>query len=337
MSTTYIQLTIKERYTIEYLMQEGKTQFYIAEKLGRNKSTISRELRRNKIKDAKYRAEAAETAKNERCKRERFRNFTDFTKSIIEKKLMIHWTPEQISAELKNKHNIHTSHELIYQYLAFDRQEGGTLYMYLPHRGEKYKKRNLKTSRKIWKKAKKRRSIDDRPAIVNKNIEIGHWEGDTVESKGHQGGIGTFVDRKSKFLIIRRVKDKTSLAMKNAIVGAFKACPNIVKTMTLDNGTEFALHDQIEKELQTKVYFTHPYSPWERGLNENTNGLIRRFFPKGTDFSKVTDEELLNVQNLINERPRKSLNYKTPKEVLCKELLLTNVMFNIMEATSKAV
>ena len=322
---------------MEYLIQEGKPQFYIAEKLGRSKSTISRELRRNKNKDVRYSAEAAETAKNERCKRETFRSFTDLSKSIIEEKLMIHWTPEQISAELKNKHNIHASHELIYQYLAFDRQKGGTLYMYLPHRGKKYKKRNLKTRNKIWNKAKKRKSIDDRPAIVNENIEIGHWEGDTVESKGHQGGIGTFVDRKSKFLIIRRVKNKTSMAMKNAMVGAFKVYPRIVKTMTLDNGTEFALHDEIEKELQTKVYFTHPYSPWERGLNENTNGLIRRFFPKGTDFSKITNIELLSIQNLINERPRKSLNYKTPKEVLCKELLLTNVMFNIMETTSKAV
>ena len=129
-------MTIKERYTIEYLIQEGKSQFYIAEKVGCSPSTISRELRRNKMGNGKYNAEAAEAVKNERCKRERFRNFTDFARSIIEEKLMIHWTPEQISAELKNKHNIQISHELIYQYLAFDRKEGGTLYMYLPHRGK---------------------------------------------------------------------------------------------------------------------------------------------------------------------------------------------------------
>jgi transposase, IS30 family len=108
--------------------------------------------------------------------------------------------------------------------------------------------------------------------------------------------------------------------MKDAIINAFKKTPEIIKTLTLDNGTEFALHDKISKELNTSIYFANPYSPWERGLNENTNGLIRRFYPKGTDFSGVTEEEILRVQNLLNERPRKTLGFKTPKEVLTKEL-----------------
>ncbi len=334
MCKKYTQLTTKERYMIEYLKQEGHPQNYITEKLGRDKSTISRELRRNKNAVGAYNAKGAGELSRGRRKRERFRNFTDQAKTEIEDKLIIHWTPEQISSHLKNNFRIHISYELIYQYLVFDRDQGGGLYKLLPHRGEKYKKRNIKTARRVWKKAKTRKLIDTRPSAAIEKSEIGHWEGDMVESKGHHGGIGTFVDIKSKYLIIRKVNDKSSLEMKNAVVGAFENYPGIVKTLTLDNGTEFALHDQIENELNTKVYFAHPYSPWERGLNENTNGLIRRFFPKGTDFSKVTDIYLLHVQNLINDRPRKSLNYKTPKEVMYRDLLLGNSYYKIMEAVS---
>jgi IS30 family transposase len=319
---------------IEDLIQEGKTRNYIVDKLSRDKSTISRELARNKNGNGVYNAEHADALSRNRCKRDKFRKFTGSVESIIEDKLIDHWSPEQISAYLRDQENVYISHELIYQYLAFDRKQGGRLHKLLPHRGDKYKKRNLKTQRRVWKEAKPRKSIEDRPSSVTEKTEIGHWEGDTVESKGHQGGIGTFVDIKSKFLVIRRVEDKSSLEMKNAVLAGFKNYPGIVKTFTFDNGTEFALHDQIEKELDAEVYFSHPYSPWERGLNENTNGLIRKFYPKGTDFSQVTDEEILRVQNLINDRPRKSLNYKTPKEVLYKELLLKNTYSNIMKAVS---
>lgn len=333
MCQKYSQLTIRERYTMEYLIQDGRTQNHIAERLGRDKSTIFRELSRNKNDDGVYHAEEADFLSRDRRGRERFRHFTELVKSIMEEKLIIHWSPEQISAYLRNKLGIRISYELIYQYLAFDRKQGGELYKLLPHRGEKYKKRNLKTRPRIWKTAKKRKSIDNRPPIAAERREIGHWEGDTVESKGHQGGIATFVDMKSKYLIIRKVDDKSSVNMKNAVVSGFKNCSDIVKTITLDNGTEFALHDQMEKELGTQVYFAHPYSPWERGLNENTNGLVRRFYPKGTDFSEYTDEDILQVQNLINDRPRKTLNYQTPKEVLSEELLSSNRFLNMMAAS----
>ena len=331
MCKKYTQLTIRERYTIEDLIQAGKPQNRIAEKLGCSRSTISRELARNRGEDGVYHAEGANELMISRCKRERFCNFTKLAESLIEEYLILHWSPEEIAAKLKDENEISISHELIYQYIDFDRNSGGEFYKLLPHRGKKYKKRNVKIKKRTWLTAKTRRSIDDRPSIVATKSEIGHWEGDTVESKGHQGGIGTFVDIKSKFLIIRKVKDKSSLEMKNAILSGFKNYQKIVKTITVDNGTEFALHDQIEQELQTKVYFAHPYSPWERGLNENTNGLIRKFYPKGTDFSTVTDEDILRVQNLINERPRKSLNYKTPKEVLYKELLSKNTYSNILK------
>ena len=150
---------------------------------------------------------------------------------------------------------------------------------------------------------------------------IGHWEGDTVESKGHRGGIGSFVEMKSKFTIIRKVRDKSAEEMKNAVGNSFASCPGVMKTLTLDNGNEFALHDKISKETGAAVYFAEPYSPWERGLNENTNGLIRRFYPKGTDFNRISEFEIANVQNLLNERPRKILGFRTPKEVFIEEIL----------------
>ena len=315
-------------------MQEGKSQNHIADKLCRNKSTISRELARNKEKNRRYQADKAESLALDRCKRESFRHFSDLVKSIMEDKLIDHWSPEQISAHMRDREGVNISYELIYQYLAFDRNQGGNLYKLLPHRGKKYKKRNIKTRKRVWKEAKTRKLIDFRPPVVAAKAEIGHWEGDTVEGKGHQGGIGTFVDIKSRYLVIRKVNDKSAYEMKNVVLDGFKNYPKIAKTFTFDNGTEFSLHDQIEKELGAEVYFAHPYSPWERGLNENTNGLIRKFYPKGTDFSRVTDEDILRVQNLINERPRKSLNYKTPKEVLYQELISKNSYSNILKVVS---
>ena len=167
----------------------------------------------------------------------------------------------------------------------------------------------------------KRRPISERPHKTLLKKEIGHWEGDTVESKGHRGGIGTFVDMKSKLVIIRKVRDKSSEEMKDVILKTFSLCPELLKTLTLDNGNEFALHDRISHETGALVYFADPYSPWERGLNENTNGLIRRFYPKGTDFNRVPDYELAKIQNLLNCRPRKILGFRSPMEVFAEEVL----------------
>ena len=334
MSKKYSQLTLRERYTIDDFSQPGHTQSFISEKVGFNKSTISRELRRNKNDLGDYVAETASELSKARRKRVRFRAITDEAAREIEEKLIDHWTPEQISAHLRIEFHIFASYELIYQYIAFDRGNGGKLHRLLPHRGDKYKKRNVKTSRRNWKEAKKRKSIEDRPAMANDKKEIGHWEGDTVEGKAHKGGLGTFTDRKSMFLVMGKVADKSSESMKNMIIEHFRHYPLIVKSMTVDNGTEFALHDEIEKALKTKVYFAHAYSPWERGLNENTNGLIRRFYPKGTDFSEYSDADILRVQNSLDDRSRKTLNWKTPRQVLYEELRANNSYQGIMNAVS---
>ncbi len=319
----YTQLTEKERYHLELLLQDPRpcSQTEIAKILGRDKSTISRELKRNKRKDGKYCSEIASALSASRRKREVVSKFTNIAKGIIEDKLKEKWTPEQISSELKSKYNIFISHELIYQHIDNDRKLGGALYKLLPHRGNKYKKRNIKVRAKVWKKAPKRVPISKRPNKRKLKRRIGNWEGDTIEGKGHHSGLGTFVDMKSKYVIIRKLMDKSSSEMKNALVGSFIECPDLISTLTVDNGGEFALHDEVSSALQTKVYFSNPYSPWERGLSENTNGLIRRFFPKGTDFNKIPEWEVLKVQELLNNRPRKTLGFKTPKQVFVKEVL----------------
>ena len=314
MISEYTQLSYKERYRIELSVQANHTQKDIALILGRSESTISREINRNGNDDNGYFADNAHVLALERCNRILQDKFTLKAKSIIEDELQIGSSPEQISSILR-KENIFISHELIYQYIDKNRKSGGTLFRLLPRRGEKYKRRNIKNSRRVWKTAVKRNPISERSPIVSDKTEIGHFEGDTVESRNHKGGIATFVDIKSKLVIIRKVSNKSSLEMKNTVINAFENSCGMLKTLTLDNGTEFALHDEISKTLKTKVYFANPYSPWERGLNENTNGLIRRFYPKGTDFSKVTTDEILRVQNILNNRPRKTLGYKTPKEV----------------------
>jgi len=316
----YTQLTEKERYHLELLIQEYSTQKMVAEMLGRSRSTISRELKRNKDSDGRYYSVLAISKTAERRKRIIPTKFTELVKCLIKEKLELGWSPEQISGRLKIEYNIKISYELIYQYIDGDRKAGGTLFKYLPHRGKKYKNRNIKT-RRVWKIAVKRKPISERPSKVLLEKEIGHWEGDTVESKGHRGGIGTFVEMKSKFTIIRKVRDKSAEEMKDVVINSFTSCPDVIKTLTVDNGNEFAFHNKISNALDVEVYFATPYSPWERGLNENTNGLIRRCYPKGTDFNRVTERELTRMQNLLNERPRKALEFKTPKEVFIEELL----------------
>lgn len=329
----YIQLTQKERYRLEFLIQEKSNQKMMAEKLGRHKSTISRELKRNRDTSGEYLAEMALELEKAVGRKKRIlpTKFTEVVKEQIETRLSDGWSPEQISAHLKREYRISISHELIYQYINKDRKDGGNLYTKLPRRGNKYKKRNIKARWKIWKTAAKRRSITERPKEVALKVKLGHWEGDLVESRGHQGGIGTFVEMKSKYTIIRKVSDKSSEEMKNILIKTYSNCREVLKTMTLDNGSEFALHDIVSKELNTDIYFTNPYSPWERGLNENTNGLIRRFYPKGTDFNKVSEGELLHFQNLLNNRPRKSLNFKTPNEVFINEVVRKEEFKNIFQ------
>ena len=308
---TYKQLTYEERYTLMSLKKAQFSNKKIAIFLNRAVSTIGRELKRNRGK----RYYSAKQAHSYYMARRQIPypdlKLTEQIKSIIENKLIKKkWSPEQISNHLK-KVGLGVSHELIYQYIHKDKLSGGILYKSLRRSGRKYRKRNINKIR-----IKNRISIAERPDTVDKKQRFGDWEGDTIIGKGHKSSVLTLVERKSKFLLIRKLSNHSSEELNKAILKSFKKSKDLFKTLTVDNGLEFAGHQKLTNDLDGNVYFATPYSPWERGLNENTNGLIRQFFPKGTDFNNILEDEVLHVQHLINSRPRKTLGYKTPYEVL---------------------
>tara|TARA_B100001964_G_C14096945_1_gene537456 strand:+ start:66 stop:1013 length:948 start_codon:yes stop_codon:yes gene_type:complete len=307
----YKQLTYEERYTLMSLKKAKFSNKKIAIFLNRAVSTIGRELKRNKGKRY-YSAKQAHSFYISRRQIPKVNSkLTEQIKSIIDYKLaQKKWSPEQISNHLKEI-NLSVSHELIYQYVHKNKLSGGILYKSLRRTGKKYRKRNINKIR-----IKNRVSITERPGIVSKKQRFGDWEGDTIIGKGHKSSVLTLVERKSKFLLIRKLANHSSEELNNAILKSFKKAKGLFKTLTVDNGLEFAGHEKITNNLDGDVYFANPYSPWERGLNENTNGLIRQFFPKGTDFNNILEDEVLHVQHLINSRPRKTLGYKTPYEVL---------------------
>ena len=250
-------------------------------------------------------------------KKQKFKKFTDKVKSYILDKLKIGWSPEVISGRMKKEKIARISCKSIYRYIWQDKIDGGKLYKLLPHQGKKYKYGSNKRST-----IKNRIDISKRPKIVEKKIRIGDLEGDTVV--GVRGGdkacLLTLADRTTKFSIIRKIPNKTAEAVEQAMNDSYNNTVLPFLTVTYDNGTEFANHENIANNLGCDIYFARPYKSCDRGLNEHTNGLIRRFFPKKTDFGKVSDVDVQYVQNLLNDRPRKSLNFLTPNEVVNKYL-----------------
>jgi IS30 family transposase len=222
------------------------------------------------------------------------------------------WSPEQIVGRVAIEQGVSISHEWIYQYVYADQRSGGDLYRFL---------RCQKLRRKRYGAYDRRGcipnqvSIDDRPAIVDSKRRFGDWEGDTVIGKGHRGALVTLVERKSLYTVIRSVHHKTAEAVRNAVVDGLTPHIERVLTITYDNGREFADHEGMASDLEARIYFAHPYASWERGLNENTNGLIRQYFPKDRDLTTITKCEIENVMDKLNHRPRKSLGYRTPYEV----------------------
>ncbi|MDR2781079.1 MAG: IS30 family transposase [Holosporaceae bacterium] len=227
------------------------------------------------------------------------------------------WSPEQISGRLKLK-GICISHESIYECVRKDKTAGGSLYKHLRHGGRKYKKRCGKSAG--VRHIPNRVDIAERPAVVDEKSRIGDWEGDTVVSTESRAHLVTLVDRCSKFLIVRKIGKKTMENTNNAIINSLKKHRKFVNTITFDNGSEFAGHGEIAKKLKTEIYFARPYKSCDRGLNEHTNGLIRQYLPKKFDFKYVMDKKIREIQNLLNNRPRKVLNFHTPFEVFFDQL-----------------
>ncbi len=308
---SYTQLTREERYQIYALKAVGQSKTEIAKVLGRHKSTIGREMTRN-CGLRGYRAKQADSLAANRRQEKPTRRISDDSWLRVEQLFHEYWSPEQISHWLHQEENIYVSPEWIYQYVLRDKRDGGDLYEYL--RCQKQRKKRYGTPDRRGQ-IKGRVSIDERPKVVNERSRIGDWEADTVIGK--QGGdvLVTLVERKTRWSIIGKAPNRTAAKVRAVIVKRLLPLSEHVHTLTYDNGKEFALHQDIDKELRSDGYFAHPYHSWERGLNENTNGLIRQFFPKGKDLSDVTDEDIQRVMDKLNNRPRKCLGFKTPNQV----------------------
>lgn len=314
MAKGYTQLTQEQRYHIWALLKTGNTRRAIAEEVGCSPSTIGREIRRN-TGERGYRPKQAHRFAEERRNQARApRKMTPDLRARIEEKILLQWSPEQISGRLKREGVASVSHERIYQHVKEDKEKGGELYKHLRRGHRKRRKRFGVPSRQG--QIPNRVSIDQRPSVVDQRSRKGDWEGDTVVGSEHRGALVTVVERKSKYTLIGRVDRSTSEAVTASIECMTRERAVPFKTLTTDNGREFAGHEDLAARTGVSVYFAHPYHSWERGLNENTNGLIRQYFPKGTNFQAVTDDEVERVEGMLNHRPRKNLEYLTPHEVL---------------------
>jgi len=333
MEKKYRRLQPEERVVIQTLLTENKSIAYIAERLGRNRSSIHNEVKKWVVnpKD-KYNAELAQF-----CAEDDYRNKRNLDKinshpqlkEFVYARLKQNDSPEQIAGRLKklfpNDPIMSISHEAIYQHIYRKRQSklGKYLISLLPYSHSK-RRQNRKFGKKKNRISDIKR-ITLRPPHIERRQEIGHWESDLVVGLGHKSAIATIVERKTRFVYIIPVESKHTKIVTKAIAATMKKLlPEFRKTMTHDNGTEMANHKWLTDKTGMDIYFANPYSSWERGTNENTNGLIRRFFPKGTDFNNITKKQLMNAQNNLNNRPRKVLGYKTPNEMMQLEYFKLN-------------
>ncbi|MBZ0258482.1 IS30 family transposase [bacterium] len=312
----YTQLTEGERNQIYALMQAKKRIREIAELLRRCPSTISREIKRNHGLRG-YRPKQAHRKAMERRQTPRTRKMTHRIKEHIERQLKQEWSPEQISATMENEIGVRISHERIYQHIWDDKQDGGVLYQILRIAGKKRKRK--KRGSKDWRgKIPNRIDIDQRPRLVDRKKRVGDWEADLVSGAHHKGFLVTLVERKHKYTLIGHVTNKTALAVQDEIIRLLSPIQSRVHTITFDNGHEFSRHETISQKLECQCYFAKPYHSWERGLNENTNGLIRQYCPKKSDLRNISQVKLTTIMDRLNSRPRKTLGYKTPNELFWK-------------------
>lgn len=310
----YNQLTQEQRYHIVALKKIAVTQSFIANEIGVHKSTVSRELMRNTSAGGYDAKDAQKTADTKRSLAKKHLKMNSVLQGKIVKKLKQDWSPEQISGRFKLENEASISHETIYQYILRDKKASGTLYKSLRHAGKKYKKRYGSHDRQG--QIKNKVSIEQRPAIVEERKYIGDWEIDLVMGKDHQGALVTIVDRVSKLTLIAKVASKHAEGVTAATIKLMTPYIDFSQSITADNGKEFAGHEEMAKALGINFYFAHPYSSCERGTNENTNGLIRQYVPKGCSFDDVTNRTAQRIMRTLNNRPRKALDYKTPNEFL---------------------
>ena len=325
----YQRLSFRERVIIQTLWTQKKSKTFISNQLKRDKSTVCREINKWIQNDIDtYDAQLAHWCAQEdyltkRCL-DRISIYS-LLRFYVFRGLLRKWSPEQIAGRIKrdypNDPVMRISYESIYAYIY--RHPNGKINKKLISLLPRHRSRRRKRSGPVPYRGRIEEaiSIDQRPLHIAKREEVGHWEGDLMIGRDRGSALGTLVERKTRFTYIMRVKDRKSETVTGAFIRVFKRLRGrLKKTMTYDNGFEMASHKLITEQTGVKVYFAHPYSSWERGTNENTNGLIRRYLPKGTDFNLVTDAELSQIQEKLNHRPRKVLAYRTPVEAIEREL-----------------
>jgi len=320
---SYTHLTEKERYVISHLKVAKFSLREIARRLGRHHTSISREIKRNgptHSPDAVYWYYFTQpvAAKRSRLARSYRRQNNQSLVKYVDEKLRLDWPPEAIAARLRldypGNSQMRISHETIYRWIYLDASQDGDLHTHLRRRHKK--RRRQKRYGSGLRCIPGRVSIDQRPAIVDTRERFGDWEGDSVEGAKGTGCLATHVERKSRYLMAAKLTDKKAATMNAQSIKSFWQVPRTMRqTLTVDNGKEFSQFKELEAKTGLTVYFADPYSAWQRGTNENTNGLLRHYFPKGIDFQTVSEEDLDLTVKKVNHRPRKCLNYLTPHEV----------------------
>jgi transposase, IS30 family len=321
------QITNVERHQIKVLLDSEFTFFEIAKKLNRAPSTITREIQRNTPKRGRgfgiYNPNRAQIKTEIRHEsKHKHRKLTPEIKWAICRWILDDWSPEQITGRAAKDGTSMVSHETIYKFIYKDRRNGGQLYTHLRRRHRQRRKRkNLYDSRGI---IQNRIFIDRRPAAANNKSRVGHFEGDTIVGKDHKGAIVSLTEMKTKYQFVCKVQERSANEVQKSIEMLLGKHYPWIKTLTVDNGKEFTNHEQLAKNLNFNVFFCDPYSPWQRGLNENQNGLIRQYIPKSTSFENLMDHDIANIASRLNNRPRKTLGFETPKEALNKYLCKNN-------------
>lgn len=326
----YTHLTVEEREEIQQGLWNKESIRSIAERLGRSAGSISREIRKNQTPVwERYAPRLAEVRAHEHRKQrgrtERLKN-KDIREHVV-RQLKGGWSPEQIAGSIEQEIGQTISHEAIYQYVYAQVHRGGNgdvrpgredLRPFLARRHKKRARKGMRKGQRIFRTSGT--SIEARPEVVSHRSRVGDWEGDSIESRAHGPGLNSLVDRKSGLLLLSKLAGKSAAATRSVVAKRLHGLP--AYTVTVDNGSENQYWQETEEDTGAKVYFAHPYSSWERGTNENTNRLVRRYFPKGTDFSQVSDEEIAAVEYALNTRPRKRLGFETPLAVFNRGVAL---------------
>lgn len=309
----YSQLTAEERYMLAALLWQGHNYSEIARKLGRHRSTIMREVKRNLCNDGAYRAEKAD--RRTRARRHQSRrhwHFADWQWRMVSSLIRLEWSPAQVATWLRKYRVFSISHETIYRFVWYDRFYGGDLYQHLRQAGKKWRKRYRSVDFRGVMPGK--RHISERPAGAQHRSRFGHWEIDTVIGSHDQHCIVTLVERKTAFTLIGKLRARTTAELNRKVIQLIRQQHRPVRTITADNGTEFHQFREIEDATGVSFYFATPHHAWERGLNENTNGLIRQYLPKGQSMAHITQADCDAIAHRLNTRPRQRLRFLTPEQ-----------------------